>query len=123
MLRVVHVVTVGVPGIAQLPHHSTSVSIPVPDVGIRCVRAAPTDMSGGIHNMSTVEWKVAVGTETTTAVYEPGARTSNAVPIFVCAHGAGGSMTDRGMLATAKAFHDHGIGVVRFNFLYKEKGS
>ena len=73
--------------------------------------------------MSTVEWKVAVGTETTTALYEPGARTGTQVPVFVCAHGAGGSMTDRGMLATAQAFHDHGIGVVRFNFLYKEKGS
>ena len=72
--------------------------------------------------MSQVEWKVAVGTETTTAVYEPGARKGTTVPVFVCAHGAGGSMTDRGMLATAKAFHDRGIGVVRFNFLYKEKG-
>jgi predicted alpha/beta-hydrolase family hydrolase len=72
--------------------------------------------------MSTIEWKVAVGAETTTAVYEPGARKSAEVPIFVCAHGAGGSMMDRGMLATANAFRDHGIGMVRFNFLYKEKG-
>src|SRR6476660_1608309 len=31
-------------------------------------------------------------------------------------------MSDRSMLATAKAFREHGIGVVRFNFLYKEKG-
>ncbi|HEX7977809.1 MAG TPA: alpha/beta family hydrolase [Gemmatimonadaceae bacterium] len=72
--------------------------------------------------MSAVEWKVAVGTETTTAVYEPGARQSTEVPIFVCAHGAGGSMMDRSMLATANAFRDHGIGMVRFNFLYKEHG-
>jgi len=73
--------------------------------------------------MSTVEWKVAVGAETTTALYEPGTPTGTQVPVFVCAHGAGGSMTDRGMLATARALHEHGIGVVRFNFLYKEKGS
>jgi predicted alpha/beta-hydrolase family hydrolase len=32
-------------------------------------------------------------------------------------------MSDRGMLATAAAFRDHGIGMVRFNFLYKERGS
>jgi predicted alpha/beta-hydrolase family hydrolase len=32
-------------------------------------------------------------------------------------------MNDRGMLQTAKALRSRGIGVVRFNFLYKEKGS
>jgi predicted alpha/beta-hydrolase family hydrolase len=69
-----------------------------------------------------VEWKVAVGTDETTAVYEPGVENSAELPLFVCAHGAGGSMTDRGMLATANAFRAHGVGVVRFNFLYKELG-
>ena len=73
--------------------------------------------------MSAVEWKVAVGPMETTAVYEPGAGTSPERPLFVCAHGAGGNLADRGMLATANAFRDHGIGVVRFNFLYKERGS
>ena len=73
--------------------------------------------------MSAVEWKVAVGATETSAVYEPGAGTGAELPLFVCAHGAGGNMADRGMLATANAFRDHGIGVVRFNFLYKEKGS
>ena len=73
--------------------------------------------------MSAVEWKVAVGEEETTAVYEPGAEGSAELPLFVCAHGAGGNMSDRGMLATAHAFRDQGIGVVRFNFLYKERGS
>ena len=72
--------------------------------------------------MSAVEWKVAVGVEGTTAVYEPGATESAELPVFVCAHGAGGNMSDRGMLATANAFRNHGIGVVRFNFLYKERG-
>jgi predicted alpha/beta-hydrolase family hydrolase len=73
--------------------------------------------------MSAVEWKVAVGTEETTAAYEPGAGNGAELPLFVCAHGAGGNLADRGMVATADAFRDHGIGVVRFNFLYKQKGS
>jgi predicted alpha/beta-hydrolase family hydrolase len=72
--------------------------------------------------MTTVEWKVAVGAEETTAVYEPGAGKGAALPVFVCAHGAGGNMSDRGMLATAKALKDQGVGVVRFNFLYKGSG-
>jgi predicted alpha/beta-hydrolase family hydrolase len=32
-------------------------------------------------------------------------------------------MDDRGLVATANALRAHGIGVVRFNFLYKEKKS
>ena len=72
--------------------------------------------------MSAVEWKVAVGADETTAVYEPGAGKGAELPLFVCAHGAGGSMSDGGMLATANAFRSHGIGVVRFNFTYKERG-
>jgi len=73
--------------------------------------------------VSAIEWKVAVGAGETTAVYEPGARETADLPLFVCAHGAGGSMSDRGMLATARAFREHGVGMVRFNFLYKERGS
>jgi predicted alpha/beta-hydrolase family hydrolase len=73
--------------------------------------------------MSAVEWKVAVGAEETTAVYEPGAGNGAALPLFVCAHGAGGNMSDRGTLATTTALRKHGVGVVRFNFLYKERGS
>ena len=73
--------------------------------------------------MSAREWKVTVGEHQTTAVYEPGTGESVERPLFVCAHGAGGSMSDRGMLATANAFRTHGIGMVRFNFLYKERGS
>ena len=68
------------------------------------------------------EWRVAVGGEETTAVFEP-AETSEKGVVFVCAHGAGGSVNDRGLLATARTLRSRGIGVVRFNFLYKEKGS
>lgn len=68
------------------------------------------------------DWRVAVGEEETSAVFEPGEGAEQGI-VFVCAHGAGGSMNDRGMLATAKALRSRGIGIVRFNFLYKEKGS
>ena len=69
-----------------------------------------------------VEWRVAVGGDETSAVFEPAEIEEQGI-VFVCAHGAGGNMNDRGMLETAKALRSRGIGVVRFNFLYKEKGS
>lgn len=65
-------------------------------------------------------WRVAVGDDATSAIYEPADGTPRG--IFVCAHGAGGNMNDRATAATARAMRDIGLGVVRFNFLYKEKG-
>jgi predicted alpha/beta-hydrolase family hydrolase len=61
------------------------------------------------------EWSVDVDGTPTPAVYEPpdGPETS----VFICGHGAGGSMNDRGVLATAKAMRANGLGVVRFDFL------
>jgi predicted alpha/beta-hydrolase family hydrolase len=70
----------------------------------------------------TTEWKVAVGGEQTSAIYEPATSGIDAA-LFVCAHGAGGNMLDRGMTTTATALRANGLGVVRFNFLYKEKKS
>ncbi|HEX6815580.1 MAG TPA: alpha/beta family hydrolase, partial [Gemmatimonadaceae bacterium] len=61
-----------------------------------------------------------VGGDTTSAVYDPALGGADAA-VFVCAHGAGGNMSDRSVLATANAMRARGIGVVRFNFLYKEK--
>jgi hypothetical protein len=43
--------------------------------------------------------------------------------VFVCAHGAGGNMSDRGMLRATEALRSAGLGVVRFNFMYSEKKS
>ncbi|MFI5311450.1 MAG: alpha/beta family hydrolase [Gemmatimonadales bacterium] len=72
--------------------------------------------------MIAIDWKVVVGPDETSATYE--SATSGAdVAVVVCAHGAGGQMSDRGVLATASAMRAHGLGVVRFNFLYKEKKS
>ena len=67
------------------------------------------------------QWSIAVGTETTTAILNP-AETSDGI-VFVCAHGAGGHMADRGMLALTKELGSTGLDIVRFNFLYREKGS
>jgi uncharacterized protein len=72
--------------------------------------------------MSGATWKVAVGADETTAVYEPPTAGSERA-VYVCAHGAGGNMSDRGMLASANALRGRGIGVVRYNFVYAEKKS
>jgi len=68
------------------------------------------------------EWQVAVGGEQTTAVFEPATSGEQGI-VFVCAHGAGGNMNDRGIFQTANTLRSRGLGVVRFNFLYKEKKS
>jgi uncharacterized protein len=64
-------------------------------------------------------WRVAVDGEETTALYEPAEGNQRAV--FVAAHGAGGSMVDRGMTSVVATLRRSGLGVVRFNFLYKER--
>jgi predicted alpha/beta-hydrolase family hydrolase len=66
------------------------------------------------------EWRVAVGAETTTAIVEA-ATASGRGTLFVCAHGAGGHMSDRGMLALSEQLRSRGFDIVRFNFLYREK--
>jgi predicted alpha/beta-hydrolase family hydrolase len=68
-------------------------------------------------------WAVQVGDRETRAVYDPPAAAAGPRVVFVCAHGAGGSRDDRAMLALRDALRARGIGVVRFNFLYKERGS
>jgi predicted alpha/beta-hydrolase family hydrolase len=66
-------------------------------------------------------WRIAVGGEETSAVFEPAASSAGAV--FVCAHGAGGHMNDSGMTRLAHALRARGFDLVRFNFLYREQGS
>jgi len=67
-------------------------------------------------------WRVQVGGDEISALHEaaegPGRRV-----VFACAHGAGGNMADRGMVATAAALRARGMDVVRFNFPYKERKS
>ncbi len=67
-------------------------------------------------------WRVRVGEEETSAIFEP-APASAGGGLFVFAHGAGGHMADRGMLAVSERLRGRGLQVVRFNFPYREKGS
>lgn len=69
-----------------------------------------------------IEWRVDVANETTSAAYDPPDGDDKRI-VFVCAHGAGGNMNDRGLVQTAANLRRRGIGVVRFNFPYKEKKS
>jgi uncharacterized protein len=71
--------------------------------------------------MTDTSWTVPVGDETTTAVHR--AAPGNDGIVFVCAHGAGGRLNDKSMLALADQLESRKIDVVRFNFLYREKGS
>jgi hypothetical protein len=69
----------------------------------------------------TRQWRVAVGAEQTSAIYQPA--TTHPKAVFVCAHGAGGHKADRGMDRLAGVLCDRGFDLVRFNFLYRENGS
>jgi predicted alpha/beta-hydrolase family hydrolase len=80
------------------------------------------DFRPSFAQVSTTEWRIPVGSDAVSAAYEP-ADVKAGGAVFVCAHGAGGNMMDRGVLATANALRARGIGVVRFNFLYTEKKS
>jgi predicted alpha/beta-hydrolase family hydrolase len=67
-------------------------------------------------------WQVPVGDAATTVAWDPPAGGDAGVG-FVCAHGAGGQINDRSILAVTRALRERGIGTVRFNFLYRERGS
>jgi predicted alpha/beta-hydrolase family hydrolase len=69
-----------------------------------------------------VSWRITVDGEETSAVFEPAtAGKSNAV--FVAGHGAGSHMDHRSMKQLSGVLRGRGIDVVRFNFLYREKGA
>ena len=67
-----------------------------------------------------MQWRVSVDGDATSAVFEPA---EGGKALFVCAHGAGGDMDDRGVRAASQVLRAKGFDVVRFNFLYREKGS
>ena len=67
-------------------------------------------------------WSVAVDGDQTSVAWDP-ATFGDLDVVFVCAHGAGGQMNDRSVVAVASALRQRGIGTVRFNFLYRERGS
>jgi hypothetical protein len=72
--------------------------------------------------MTDAGWLVEVDGVETTVVFDPCPVASDA-PVFVCAHGAGGSYDDRGVVRTTQAMREQGLGTVRFNFLYRQRRS
>lgn len=94
-------------------------------MGSGCTCPAGDDI-GGMHpqleGLTGTAWRIPVGGDATTVTYDRAAG-EDARAMFVCAHGAGGHMNDRAMIRTADALRSVGVGVVRFNFIYKEKGS
>jgi predicted alpha/beta-hydrolase family hydrolase len=67
-------------------------------------------------------WRVPGDGFEVSALYETSSM-GTTTATFVCAHGAGGNMQDRGMQAVAKELRGRGMDVVRFNFPYSEKKS
>jgi predicted alpha/beta-hydrolase family hydrolase len=70
---------------------------------------------------STQSWRVPVGGIEVSAVFDA-CETPDA-PVFVCAHGAGGNLADRGVVKTAQVMRTVGLHTVRFNFAYRERKS
>ena len=70
---------------------------------------------------SSQSWRVPVGDIDVSAVFDP-CETPDA-PVFVCAHGAGGNLADRGVVKTAQVMRTVGMHTVRFNFAYRERKS
>jgi predicted alpha/beta-hydrolase family hydrolase len=69
------------------------------------------------------DWRIAVGEDETSATFDPTTTPATDGPVFVCAHGAGGNMSDRNIIQLSAVLRERGLNVVRFNFLYREKKS
>jgi uncharacterized protein len=67
-------------------------------------------------------WRVSVGPDETSAAWDPPVAGDTGA-VFVFAPGAGGHMADKSVLGMSAALTERGVGVVRFNFLYRSKGS
>jgi predicted alpha/beta-hydrolase family hydrolase len=61
--------------------------------------------------------KLRVGEQSMSAAFHPGDG-----PVLVLAHGAGGDMEGPFLVGAAKALAEAGVGCLRFNFLYRERG-
>ena len=69
----------------------------------------------------TQSWRIQVNGEEVSAVFDESDAAD--APVFVCGHGAGGNLSDRGVVATALTMRAHGLHTVRFNFPYRERKS
>jgi predicted alpha/beta-hydrolase family hydrolase len=69
-----------------------------------------------------LEWPVKVGPAQLRVLYEPALDATRQRAVFICAHGAGGHRDDAPMTAVAAELRGRGLGMVRFNFPYREQG-
>jgi predicted alpha/beta-hydrolase family hydrolase len=69
-------------------------------------------------------WRIRDGNDETIATWDPPEKEAGLLfSVFICAHGAGGHMDDRSILAVTSALRARGIGTVRFNFFYRARKS
>jgi predicted alpha/beta-hydrolase family hydrolase len=68
-----------------------------------------------------LSWRVPVDGVEVSAVFD--ASDTPDAPVFICGHGAGGNLADRGVVRTAKVLREHAVHTVRFNFVYRERKS
>jgi predicted alpha/beta-hydrolase family hydrolase len=64
--------------------------------------------------------EVAVDADETPAAYRSSA--SRPSGLFICGPSAGGHLAEPGMLRLARPLQQAGLGIVHFNFLYREQG-
>lgn len=84
--------------------------------------AAPRATAQPVILMNTLQsWRVPVDGIEVSAVFDATDEADAAV--FVCGHGAGGNLNDRGVVKTAQVLRAHGLHTVRFNFAYRERKS
>ena len=67
----------------------------------------------------TRSWRIPVDGIEVSAVFD--ASETPDAPVFVCGHGAGGNLADRGVVRTAQALRQHGLHTIRYNFAYRER--
>jgi predicted alpha/beta-hydrolase family hydrolase len=69
-------------------------------------------------------WTVKTADGSTTAILDDVSDPPQALRdvVFLCGHGAGGHLSDRGTVGVAHALRDRGLRVVRYNFEYSDKG-
>ena len=70
-------------------------------------------------NAESTTWRVSVGDAEVSAVFDASDKAD--APVFICGHGAGGNLADRGVVRTAQVMREHGLHTVRFNFVYRER--
>ena len=68
-----------------------------------------------------MKWRIAVDGEATSATLDAAVGESSKA-LFIAGHGAGSHMDHRSMLQLSEVLRERGFDVVRFNFVYRDKG-